>query len=336
MIHAPVNPVARYPASYTKLSTLISSLPQHQSSLSHVTFDHTLQDIDLMDPITAPIVHLVQMAFLHAIRSHDHVSLQTLLLWSPPLTLDNTRPSSALLINHHDTKTGLAAIHHAMRAKPIPSLDTLAMLYQAGADVNAQTYYGRTALHHLARIGMDKDGKSWGIQKNPAKQQQQSQPNTNAQPIIPLEEPTTHVGHISPFAGNRLSTVSSTGSDTTTLQDSANHLNPAIKSILAAPTVSAHLGLCASLLVQFGALVNIADPTGNTPLHFASEFGAVPEVLEVLIMDGNADLHLKNKKQQTPLDICKTEDIRRYMLGKSNGALFPLFFLFVTDNVLFF
>lgn len=278
-----------------------------------MNFEDTLQDVDLMDPITAPIVHLVQMAFLHAIRSHDHVSLQTLLLWSPPLKLDNSRPSSALLINHHDTKTGLAAIHHAMRSKPLPSLDTLAMLYQAGADINAQTYYGRTALHHLARIGLNKDGTSWGIQKNTVKQQQ---PNTNAQPIIPLEEQTTLVSH---FVGDRLSTVSvsSTGSDITTLQGSVADvlLNPAMKSILAAPTVSAHLGLCASLLVQFGALVNIADPTGNTPLHFASEFGAVPEVLEVLIMDGNADLHLKNKKQQTPLDICKTEDIRRYMLG---------------------
>ncbi|KAI8096436.1 uncharacterized protein BX664DRAFT_363869 [Halteromyces radiatus] len=254
MIHAPVNPVARYPTNYTKLSTLISSLPQYQSSLSHLEFD-TLQDIDLMDPITAPIVQIVQMSFLHAIKSHDHTSLQTLLLWSPPI-MHNNRSYGALLINYHDTKTGLTAIHHAMRAKPLPSLDTLAMLYQAGADINAQTYYGRTALHHLARIGVDKDGKSWGIQKNPM-----------------------------------------------------------TKSILAAPTIPAHLGLCASLLIQLGALVNIADPTGNTPLHFAAEFGAVTEVLEVLILDGNADLHLKNKKQQTPLDICKTDEIRKCMLA---------------------
>ncbi|SAL96596.1 hypothetical protein [Absidia glauca] len=334
MIHAPVNPIARYPASYTKLSTLISSLPQYQSSLSHLDFKDVLQDVDLMDPITAPIVQLVQMAFVHAIKSHDHVSLQTLLLWSPPLQLDNKRSSGALLINYHDPKTGLSAIHHALRAKPLPSLDTLTMLYQAGADINAQTYYGRTALHHLARIGVDKDGKSWGIQKSPTKvaqhQQEHSRLRANSSssstPTMPthLEEDTSQL-RLSATQGsdNRLSTISAISSrsalsDTTTLRTTTADLleDPFSKSILAAPTIQAHLGLCASLLIHFGALVNIADPTGNTPLHFAAEFGAVNEVLEVLIMNGNADLHLKNKKQQTPLDVCKTEDVRKYMLGK--------------------
>ncbi|CAO3590314.1 unnamed protein product [Absidia cylindrospora] len=351
MIHAPVNPIARYPVSYTKLSTLISSLPQYQSSLSHLEFD-TLDDVDLMDPVTAPIVQLVQTAFLHSIKSHDHISLQTLLLWSPPLRHDN-RSSGALLINYHDSKTGLTAIHHAMRAKPLPSLDTLAMLYQAGADINAQTYYGRTALHHLARIGVDKDGKSWGIQKSVTKaaatqQQQPHNPRLRANssssstpPSMPTHfeetEDTATATHtstysqqpsattpVSPSFGNRLSTVSaistrSTGSDTTSRTSMVDvSQDPITQSVLAAPTVPAHLGLCASMLIHFGALVNIADPTGNTPLHFAAEFGAVPEVLEVLIMDGNADLHLKNKKQQTPLDICKTEEIRKSMLGWEN------------------
>jgi ankyrin repeat protein len=338
MIHAPVNPIARYPASYTKLSTLISSLPQYQSSLSHLDFKDVLQDVDLMDPITAPIVQLVQMAFVHAIKSHDHVSLQTLLLWSPPLQLDNKRSSGALLINYHDPKTGLSAIHHALRAKPLPSLDTLTMLYQAGADINAQTYYGRTALHHLARIGVDKDGKSWGIQKSPTKvaqhQQEHSRLRANSSssstPTMPtLEEDTSQLrlsttqGSTAQESDNRLSTISAISSrsalsDTTTLRTTTADLleDPFSKSILAAPTIQAHLGLCASLLIHFGALVNIADPTGNTPLHFAAEFGAVNEVLEVLIMNGNADLHLKNKRQQTPLDVCKTEDVRKYMLGK--------------------
>ncbi|ORZ06888.1 hypothetical protein BCR42DRAFT_383606 [Absidia repens] len=347
-IHAPINPVARYPVSYTKLSTLISSLPQYQSSLSHLEFD-TLEDVDLMDPVAAPIIQLVQTAFLHSIKSHDHISLQTLLLWSPPLRHDN-RSSGVLLINYHDSKTGLTAIHHAMRAKPLPSLDTLAMLYQAGADINAQTYYGRTALHHLARIGVDKDGKSWGIQKSATKaaatqQQRPHNPRLRAnssssstQPSMPTHfeetEDTSTAIHtstysqqssattpVSPSFENRLSTVSamsarSANSDTTSRTSMVDvSQDPITQSVLAAPTVPAHLGLCASLLIHFGALVNIADPTGNTPLHFAAEFGAVSEVLEVLIMDGNADLHLKNKKQQTPLDICKTEEIRKSMLA---------------------
>ncbi|ORZ17827.1 hypothetical protein BCR42DRAFT_350241 [Absidia repens] len=346
MIHAPVNPIARYPVSYTNLSTLISSLPNYQSSLSHLEFD-TLQDIDLMDPITAPIVHIVQMSFLHSIKSHDHVSLQTLLLWSPPIKRDCNRSTGALLINYHDTKTGLTAIHHAMRAKPLPSLDTLTMLYQAGADINAQTCYGRTALHHLARIGMDQDGKSWGIQKKstklaPAASQAgvqqlprlRANSSSSLQPTMPThfeegnQTPSAvseHPSATSPTSASsfahRLSTFSavssrSAGSDTTPRSSMVDVLqDPITQTILAAPTIPAHLGLCASLLIQLGALVNIADPTGNTPLHFAAEFGAVSEVLEVLIMEGNADLHLKNKKQQTPLDICKTDEIRTFMLA---------------------
>ncbi|KAI8344279.1 hypothetical protein BC941DRAFT_491902 [Chlamydoabsidia padenii] len=331
MIHAPVNPISRYPTSYAKLSTLISTLPQYQSSLSHLDFNDTLQDIDLMDPITAPLVHLIQTAFLHAIKSHDYTTLQTLLLWSPPLKRDINRSSGALLINHHDTKTGLAAIHHAMRAKPLPSLDTLTMLYQAGADINAQTLYGRTALHHLARIGLDKDGKTWNIQKNAGKQARQSANSSTSatQPIETArlkengETATTKTQPASLSFDNRLSALidrssRSTGSDATNILQGymVDILDDRhTTSILAVPTVSAHLGLCASLLIQFGALVNIADPTGNTPLHFASEFGGVQEVLKVLILDGNADLHLKNKRQQTPLDICKSEEIRKYMLA---------------------
>lgn len=368
MFHTPVNPIARYPVSYSKLSTLISSLPQYQSSLSHLEFD-TIQDIDLMNPITAPIVQIVQTAFLHAIKSHDYVSLQTLLLWAPPIKQNNNNnyghPSSsgALLVNYHDPKTGLTCIHHAMRAKPLPSLDTLTMLYQAGADINAQTYYGRTALHHLARIGVDKDGKSWGIQKSSTKnqnQQQQNQPtrlranssSSSAPPTMPThyeenEDALSNQNNnnsnnhtkqppLTPASatfGNRLS-VQSSISHRSNNSDGGNNNNnnsngnpsrssmvdvlndPLTKSILAAPTVPAHLALCASLLIRLGALVNIADPTGNTPLHFAAEFGAVPEVLEVLILEGNADLHLKNKKQLSPLDVCKTEEIKKTMLGK--------------------
>ncbi|CAO3631967.1 unnamed protein product [Mucor fragilis] len=259
-----------YPIHYAKLSHLLCTIPNYPSSLSHLQFD-TLKEIDHLDPSAAPLVHIIQSAFLQAIKIHDHLSLQTLLMKSPPL--NGTHRCGPLLINHHDPKTGLTAFHHAMRTKPLPSLDTITMLFQAGADMNSQTYYGRTALHHLARFGIDKDGQSWGIQKSSTgkateTQQQQQQQQQQHPPTAP-----------------------STGVN-----------------------IPQHLAMCASLLIRFGSLVNIADPTGNTPLHFAAEFGGVPEVLEVLILEGGADLSLKNKKSLTPLDVCKSEDIKRRML----------------------
>ena len=268
------NSTVNYPINYAKLSHLLSTIPNYQSSLSHLQFD-TLEEIDHLDPSAAPLVHIIQSAFLQAIKVHDHLSLQTLLMKSPPL--NGAQKYGALLINHHDPKTGLTAFHHAMRTKPLPSLDTITMLFQAGADMNAQTYYGRTALHHLARFGIDKDGRSWGIQK--------SNTSANGQPPLPPTLP----------ANQQMTS-----------------------SILHGGQVPQHLAMCASLLIRFGSLVNIPDPTGNTPLHFAAEFGGVYEVLEVLILEGGADLGVKNKKGLTPLDVCKTEDIKRRMMLLEN------------------
>ncbi|RCH90617.1 hypothetical protein CU098_001796, partial [Rhizopus stolonifer] len=86
------------------------------------------------------------------------------------------------------------------------------------------------------------------------------------------------------------------------------------ETMMGVSNVPEHLAMCASLLIRFGSLVNIADPTGNTPLHFAAEFGGVPEVVEVLILEGNADLSLKNKKGLTPLDVCKSDELKKKML----------------------
>ncbi|KAG2201829.1 hypothetical protein INT47_004386, partial [Mucor saturninus] len=248
--------------NHAKLSHFITTLPDYPSSLSHLQFD-TLKELDHLDPADTAQVQIVQSAFLHAIKIHDHLSLQTLLMKSPSVNGGVPSPGP-LLINHHDPKTGLTAFHHAMRTKPLPSLDTITLLYQAGADINAQTYYGRTALHHLSRFGRDKDGKSWGIQKN----------NHTVTP--PIQQPITTIQGV---------------------------------------PVAQHIAMCASVLIRFGALVNIADPTGNTPLHFAAEFGGVMEVIQVLIMEGGADLNVKNKKQLTPLDVCKTEDMKRKMMA---------------------
>lgn len=247
--------------NYSKLSHLLSTIPNYPSSLSHLQFE-TIKDIDLLDPSASSLVYIIQSAFLQAIKIHDHLSIKTLLMQPPPL---NAQSHGPILVNYHDPKTGLTALHHAMRTKPLPSIQTITLLFQAGADMNSQTYYGRTALHHLARFGPSKDGKSWGIQKTNQKEAQHHQ------------------------------SISS----------------PIMSGVTNVPE---HLALCASLLIKCGALVNIADPTGNTPLHFAAEFGGVPEVLEVLILEGGADLTLKNKKNLSPLEVCKSEDIRKKLV----------------------
>ncbi|CEP09849.1 hypothetical protein, partial, partial [Parasitella parasitica] len=126
-----------------------------------------------------------------------------------------------------------------------------------------------------ARFGIDKDGQSWGIQKS-SSSKAVSEAHASLLPTPPS------------------STIASTAMDNSHVPE--------------------HLAMCASLLIRFGSLVNIADPTGNTPLHFAAEFGGVPEVLEVLILEGGADLSLKNKKGLTPLDVCKSEDIKKKIL----------------------
>lgn len=241
-----------YPINYAKLSHFLTTIPNYQSSLSHLQFD-TIKDVNHLDSSALPLVNVIQAAFLQAIKIHDHLSLQTLLM---------SQTNGPILINFHDPKTGLTPLHHAMRTKPLPSMETMTLLFQAGADMNSQTYYGRTALHHLARFGFD--GHHWCIQKH----------NNNKKAI-------------------------------------ATYWPELPKDI----DVPHHLAMCASLLIRFGALVNIADPTGNTPLHFAAEFGGVPEVLEVLVLEGGADLGLKNKKELTPLDVCKSPEMKKKLLS---------------------
>ncbi|KAL0091226.1 ankyrin repeat-containing domain protein [Phycomyces blakesleeanus] len=293
LLHPPTS--AKYPIHYTKLSALIATLPSYPSSLSHIQFD-VMRDIDLLDPNALPLIQIIQNAFLQAIKTHDHLSLQALLLWTPPIHKEDRPSSGPLLINHHDPKTGMTFLHHAMRTKPVPSLDTLAMLYQAGADINAQTYYGRTALHHLARFGLDADGKTWGIQKA----------------AKPDNKPRTEELSSQAKQTHRLS-VQSALSSRSDNSDQSRDPDGRSEKIVATATLPQHLALCASLLIRLGALVTIADVNGNTALHFATEFGGVPEVLKVLVLEGHADFSVKNKKGFTPLDLCKTEDIKRQL-----------------------
>lgn len=306
--------LSKYPNNYTKLSTLLTSIPEYPSSLSHVKFD-TLKDIDLLDPVGAPIIQIIRSAFLQAVKSHDHHTLQTLLLWSPPVSSDQRPLSGPLLVNYHDPKTGLTAVHYAMRTKPLPSLDTLILLYQAGADINSQTLLGRTALHHLARFGVDKDGKTWGIQKTSKHDSGGSAATVKLHRPVRMNSLSSLSSQPVDSNDNRYSSQSAVSSASGSSYGSNDISDPVARHIMAAPTVPQHLAMCASLLIRLGALVNIADPNGNTPLHFAAEFGGVPEVLEALIVEGNADVTLKNKKGMTPLDMCRTEEIRNRILG---------------------
>ena len=60
------------------------------------------------------------------------------------------------------------------------------------------------------------------------------------------------------------------------------------------------------LLIKYGAKVNYIDPkTGATPLHRAM-YMFRSEVVKVLIENG-ADLSIKNKKGQTPIDVLKSK-----------------------------
>ncbi|CDS02745.1 hypothetical protein LRAMOSA00149 [Lichtheimia ramosa] len=306
--------LSKYPNNYTKLSTLLTSIPEYPSSLSHVKFD-TLKDIDLLDPVGAPIIQIIRSAFLQAVKSHDHHTLQTLLLWSPPVSSDQRPLSGPLLVNYHDPKTGLTAVHYAMRTKPLPSLDTLILLYQAGADINSQTLLGRTALHHLARFGVDKDGKTWGIQKTSKHDSGGSAATVKLHRPVRMNSLSSLSSQPVDSNDNRYSSQSAVSSASGSSYGSNDISDPVARHIMAAPTVPQHLAMCASLLIRLGALVNIADPNGNTPLHFAAEFGGVPEVLEALIVEGNADVTLKNKKGMTPLDMCRTEEIRNRILA---------------------
>ena len=48
---------------------------------------------------------------------------------------------------------------------------------------------------------------------------------------------------------------------------------------------------------------------GSTPLHYASRFNML-NVIFLLVMDGNADLTVKDYQGKTPLDLATNEETR--------------------------
>lgn len=336
----------KYPTNYTRLFSLINSLPVLSSSLSHLHLNPLPSPTeDVLEALDATFdLKKTQAALLVAIKTHDHLSIQSLLL-TPPIPASSNQPAhiTTVLVNHHDAKTGLTPLHHAIRSKPLPSLETITMLFQAGADINAQSSYGRTALHHLCRFGVDKDNNIWGIQKGTQNSRAESKRGGRRPQIENMGSPTSSISTQGRGAEDdggdvrtqydesyRLSMQSGISSRSSASEGRLSYAsNESLRNSEAffgtyesngeldtTTNACRHLARCASLLIRLGALVNHPDPTGNTPLHFAAEFGGVVEVIEMLVREGNANITYKNKRGLTPLELVRSEAAKKALEGK--------------------
>lgn len=279
-------------------------------------------------------------ALLEAIKLGDYMSLQSLLM-APPALNDTaggvgSGPNVAL-VNHHDPQTGLTPLHHALRTRPLPSMETVKILYQAGADMNAQSHYGRTALHHLCRFSLEHALAPITDDNASVNTINATNTTTPATTGIVIEESrasrrtnrhrtetsgSSGSNHLMPM-GREVPSSSASTTSSNDLSTGARHPHEtstdtgAVKS--ASPEeiqrASQHLAACCRLLLRLGSLVNIADRHGNTPLHFAVEYGGVLEVVNVLVKEG-ADIEQRNTKGLKPLDVVRgeqSEDMRRIL-----------------------
>ncbi|KAF9291691.1 hypothetical protein BGZ68_002715 [Mortierella alpina] len=358
--------LVRYPLYYSKLSSLLSSLPVaqtitskdgaltlQQSAASASGTRKTSSEIAL----TQQIQRTTHAALLEAIKLGDYMSLQSLLM-SPPTLNEGTHHGqigasntpNVALVNHHDPQTGLTPLHHALRTRPLPSMETVKILYQAGADMNAQSHYGRTALHHLCRFSLEHALAPVGEDASAATAAASQAPSGTAMsasaPGVTDESrsgrrvnrhrtETNGSGGSNHLAPNGKEGPGSSAASTTSSNDlSTGHRNHhatlldvgAVKT--ASPEeikrASKHLADCCRLLLRLGSLVNIADRHGNTPLHFAVEYGGVLEVVSVLVKEG-ADIEQRNTKGLKPLDVVRgeqSEEMRRILesgRSKTNG-----------------
>ncbi|KAL1923528.1 uncharacterized protein VTP21DRAFT_8508 [Calcarisporiella thermophila] len=286
-------PSINYPQNYSRLLSLLSSLvemPAERSPEDEYTADST-----------------THQALLQAIRLNDHVSIEALLL-SPP-EVAAVLPTNVALVNFHDKTTGLTPLHHAVRQTQ-PSLETLMLLYQAGADMNARTMYGRTVLHHLCRLTAG--GKSPKRERSRQKLSEQPSQQSLQSQGTPKEENRKPRGSVSSGSSDGVDNhqqQSSPQQKSPPKQSQTHQANgfsgngkPALENGI--EESSAHLARCASLLIQLGCEVNVVDRYGYTPLHFAVEYGGVREVVRVL-MEAGANWEAKNAKGLTPLEAAK-------------------------------
>jgi hypothetical protein len=61
-----------------------------------------------------------------------------------------------------------------------------------------------------------------------------------------------------------------------------------------------------------GGKIDLSDQTGCTPIHYAAKYGHV-EMCKYLIERG-AQVHLKNRNNQSPYDVAESHSVRQYLL----------------------
>ncbi|KAF9908507.1 hypothetical protein EC991_009771 [Linnemannia zychae] len=353
--------LVRYPLYYSKLSSLLSSLPAAQTITSK-DGTLTLQQSspanggNASGPKSSSEVALAQQiqrtthtALLEAIKLGDFMSLQSLLM-APPTLNENGRNTAAsggtgaggtpnvALVNHHDPQTGLTPLHHALRTRPLPSMETVKILYQAGADMNAQSHYGRTALHHLCRFSLEHALSPIVDDATAAANAQAGTPTSSTAGATLVDESRVHrrkhrhrtntngsasSNHLTPNGKDQPGSSAASTTSSNDLSTGPRHPHGTLIDTGAVKTASPeeikraskHLADCCRLLLRLGSLVNIADRHGNTPLHFAVEYGGVLEVVSVLVKEG-ADIEQRNTKGLKPLDVVRgeqSEEMRRIL-----------------------
>lgn len=215
--------------------------------------------------------------------------------------------------------------------------------------MNAQSHYGRTALHHLCRFSLEHALSpimdEAQIVANNA-QAMATAPSNGTNGVPNIEESRAHrrknrhrtdtngstsSNHLTPNGKDLPGSSATSTTSSNDLPIGSRHPNgtfidtSAVKS--ASPEeiqrASKHLADCCRLLLRLGSLVNIADRHGNTPLHFAVEYGGVLEVVSVLVREG-ADIEQRNTKGLKPLDVVRgeqSEEMKR-ILGKLSLSRF--------------
>ncbi|KAF9156010.1 hypothetical protein BG015_007688 [Linnemannia schmuckeri] len=351
--------LVRYPLYYSKLSSLLSSLPAAQTITSKdgtLTLQQSTPTANAGPKSSSEIALAQQIqrtthtALLEAIKLGDFMSLQSLLM-SPPTLNENGRSAAAggggggtpnvALVNHHDPQTGLTPLHHALRTRPLPSMETVKILYQAGADMNAQSHYGRTALHHLCRFSLEHALSPIIDDAQTAAHNSQAMATASANGAnvaTNIEESRAHrrknrhrtdtngsagSNHLTPNGKEQPGSSAASTTSSNDLSTGPRHPHGTLIDTGAVKTASPeeiqraskHLADCCRLLLRLGSLVNIADRHGNTPLHFAVEYGGVLEVVSVLVKEG-ADIEQRNTKGLKPLDVVRgeqSEEMRRIL-----------------------
>lgn len=192
----------------------------------------------------------------------------------------------------------MTPLHHAIRVRPLPSPQTILLLYQAGADVNAQTMYGRTPLHLLCRIETGGAEEAVGDDSKIVSKKKCNAKLTGAESRI--KQGTATINHIEPLVEDDIQHHSPLSSESSRLS------GPAIQAPFIVKNPSTHLARCAFLLLRLGARVDVKDRYENTALHYAAERG-MTEVVRVLVKDGGANLAEKNRKGLRAVELTKGE-----------------------------